>query len=66
MTRTLSSADAHEGEIVRLEVVAEVWVENSVVILPGTTASAIAARADSKKTTGVPRQLALNIDSLNR
>jgi hypothetical protein len=40
----LSSADAHTGEVVRLEVVEDVCIGNSVVIFSGTTASAVVTR----------------------
>jgi len=61
----LSSADAHTGEVVRLEVTEDVCVGNSVVILSSTTASAVVTTMNSKKLKGAPRQLALSVDSLN-
>jgi len=61
----LSSADAHTGEVVRLEVAEDVCVGNSVVIFSGTTASAVVTKTNSKKVKGAARQLALSVDSLN-
>src|SRR2546422_10091506 len=61
----LSSADARPVEVVRLEVVEDVCVGNSVVIFSGTTASAVVTKMNSKKVKGAPRQLALSVDSLN-
>src|SRR6184192_4607017 len=63
--RTVSSADAHTGEVVRLEVAGDVCVGNSVVIFSGTTASAVVTKTNSKKVKGAARQLALSVDSLN-
>jgi len=64
MTETVSSADAREGEVVQLEVAEEVFVGDSIVIVPGTTASATVVRMGSRKKKA-PHQFALNIDSLN-
>jgi len=61
----LSSADAQTDGVVRLEVVEDVCVGNSVVIFSGTTASAVVTKMNSKKVKGAPRQLALSVDSLN-
>src|SRR5207244_12210576 len=61
----LSSADAHTGEVVRLEVAEDVCVGNSIVIFSGTTASAVVTKTNSKKVKGAARQLALSVDSLN-
>src|SRR5437899_10428358 len=61
----LSSADARPVEVVRLEVVEDVCVGNSVVIFSGTTASAVVTKMNSKKVKGALHQLALSVDSLN-
>src|SRR5437879_3741213 len=58
--RMLSSADAHTGEVVRLEVAEDVCVGNSIVIFSGTTASAVVTKTNSKKVKGAARQLALS------
>src|SRR5213594_603867 len=65
MGQTMSSADARPGEVVRLEVVEDVCVGNSVVIFSGTTASAVVTKMNSKKVKGALHQLALSVDSLN-
>jgi hypothetical protein len=65
MTMTLSPTEAHVGEVVQLEVAEEVSVGDSIVILPGTTASATVVRMDSRKKKAAPHRFALNIDSLN-
>jgi hypothetical protein len=54
----LSSADAHTGKVVRLEVAEDVCIGNSVVIFSGTTASAVVTKMNSKNLKGAPRQLA--------
>jgi PEGA domain len=54
-----------EGEVVQLEVAEEVSVGDSIVIVPGTTASATVVRMDSRKKKTGPHQFGLNIDSLN-
>ena len=61
----LSSADAQTDGVVRLEVVEDVCVGNSVVIFSGTTASAVVTKMNSKKVKGALHQLALSVDSLN-
>src|SRR5438552_6769848 len=61
----ISSADARTVEVVRLEVVEDVCVGNSVVIFSGTTASAVVTKMNSKKVKGALHQLALSVDSLN-
>src|SRR3989441_10960331 len=61
----LSSADAQTDGVVRLEVVEDVCVGDSVVIFSGTTSSSGVTKMNSKKVKGALHQLALSVDSLN-
>jgi hypothetical protein len=60
--RTVSSADAHVGDNVDLEVLEEVKVGNVVVVPKGGTAMATVTSAQSKRRMGRGGNLDINID----
>jgi len=62
MGSTVSSATAHVGDSVDLEVLEEVKVGNTVVIPKGATAIATVTSAQSKKSMGRGGKLDINID----
>jgi len=62
MGRTVSSADAHVGDMIDLEVLEEVRVGNVVVVQKGATAIATVTTAQTKKSMGRGGKLDINID----
>jgi hypothetical protein len=64
ISRTVSSADAHEGETVDFEVLEEVKVGDTLVIPKGGTAWATVTEAQSKRRMGRGGKLNMNIDSV--
>jgi hypothetical protein len=62
MEQTVSSADAHVGDSVALEVLEEVRVGNTVVVPKGGTAMATVTTAQSKRNMGRGGKLDINID----
>jgi len=62
MGRTVSSADAHVGDMIDLEVLEEVRVGNLVVVQKGATAIATVTTAQTKKSMGRGGKLDINID----
>lgn len=62
MGSTVSSATAHVGDSVDLEVLEEISVNNTVVIQKGATAIATVTSAQSKRSMGRAGKLDINID----
>jgi hypothetical protein len=62
--RTVSSADAHEGETVDFEVLEEVKVGDTLIIPKGGTAWATVTQAQSKRRMGRGGKLDINIDNV--
>jgi antitoxin (DNA-binding transcriptional repressor) of toxin-antitoxin stability system len=62
MGQTVSSADAHVGDSIVLEVLEEVRVGNVVVVAKGGTAIATVTTAQSKKNMGRGGKLDINVD----
>ena len=62
MGQTVSSADAHVGDSIVLEVLDEVRVGNVVVVAKGGTAIATVTTAQSKKNMGRGGKLDINVD----
>ena len=62
MGQTVSSADAHVGDSVALEVLEEVRVGNIVVVPKGGIAMATVTTAQSKRNMGRGGKLDINID----
>ena len=62
MEETVSSADAHVGDSIVLEVLEEVRVGNVVVAAKGGTAIATVTTAQSKKNMGRGGKLDINVD----
>lgn len=62
--RTVSSADAHEGDTVDFEVLEEVKVGGVIVVPKGGTAWATVTEAQSKRRLGRGGKLNVNIDSV--
>ena len=62
MGQTVSSADAHVGDSIVLEVLDEVRVGNVVVVAKGATAIATVTTAQSKKNMGRGGKLDINVD----
>jgi PEGA domain len=62
MGTTVSSADAHVGDSIDLEVLEEVRVGSTVVIAKGATAMATVTTAQTKKNMGRGGKLDINID----
>jgi PEGA domain-containing protein len=62
MGSTVSSATAHIGDSVDLEVLEEISVNNTVVIQKGATAIATVTMAQSKRSMGRAGKLDINID----
>jgi hypothetical protein len=62
--KTISSATAHVGDVVDLQVVEEVTVNGLVVIPKGAAATAIVMEAEPKKRLGHGGKLGFNINSV--
>jgi PEGA domain len=62
MGTTVSSADAHVGDQIDLEVLEEIRVGNTVVVAKGGTAMASVTTAQTKKNMGRGGKLDINID----
>jgi antitoxin (DNA-binding transcriptional repressor) of toxin-antitoxin stability system len=62
MGQSVSSADAHVGDSIVLEVLEEVRVGNVVVVAKGGTAMATVTTAQSKKNMGRGGKLDINVD----
>jgi len=62
--KTISSATAHVGDVVDLQVVEEVAVNGLVVIPKGAAATAIVMEAEPKKRLGHGGKLGFNINSV--
>ena len=62
--KTISSATAHVGDAVGLEVVEEVTVNGLVVIPKGAAATAVVTEAEPKKRLGHGGKLGFNINSV--
>jgi hypothetical protein len=62
MGTTISSADAHVGDSIDLEVLEEIRVGSTVVIAKGATAMATVTTAQAKKNMGRGGKLDINID----
>jgi hypothetical protein len=62
MGQTVSSADAHVGDSIVLEVLEEVRIGNVVVVAKGGTAIATVTTAQSKKNMGRGGKLDINVD----
>jgi hypothetical protein len=60
--KTISSATAHVGDVVELEVVEEVLVDGLTVIPQGATATGVVKEAEPKKRLGHGGKLAFSID----
>jgi hypothetical protein len=60
--KTISSATAHVGDVVDLEVVEEVMVNGLVVIPKGAAATAVVTEAEPKKRLGHGGKLGFNIN----
>jgi hypothetical protein len=64
LTKTISSATAHVGDPVELEVLDDVLVEGVTVLAKGAKESGVIAEAESKKRFGHGGKLAVSITSL--
>ena len=62
LAQNVSSADAHAGDSIALEVLDEVRVANVVVVPKGATAIATVTNAQSKRSMGRAGKLDINID----
>jgi len=60
--KTISSATAHVGDVVELEVVEEVLVDGLTVIPQGATATGVVKEAEPKKRMGHAGKLGFSID----
>ena len=60
--KTISSATAHVGDVVELEVVEEVLVDGLSVIPQGATGTGVVKEAEPKKRMGHGGRLAFSID----
>jgi hypothetical protein len=63
LAKTISSAAAHVGNAVELEVVEDVSVNGVIVIAKGTTAAAVVSEAESKKRMGRAGKLGITFKS---
>jgi hypothetical protein len=62
--KTISSATAHVGDVVDLQVVEEVLVNDLVVVPRGAAATAVVTEAEPKKRLGHGGKLGFNINSV--
>ena len=65
LTKTISSATAHAGDVVEFEVVDDVLVEGVPVLTKGSTASGVISQAEPKKRFGSGGRLVFSIKSVS-
>ena len=65
LTKTISSAAAHAGDVIEFEVVDDVLVEGVTVLRKGSTASGVISQAEPKKRFGRGGRLVFSIKSVS-
>jgi uncharacterized Zn-binding protein involved in type VI secretion len=65
LTKTISSATAHAGDVVEFEVLDNVLVEGVPVLTKGSTASGVISQAEPKKRFGRGGRLVFSIKSVS-
>lgn len=65
LSKTISSATAHTGDVVEFEVVDDVLVEGVPVLTKGSTASGVISQAEPKKRFGRGGRLVFSIKSVS-